>query len=121
MSIDQFPILTPESHPTKAFCGEGRSAVTWRICSAKAASKDSISTRSVLLSRRPIHGNSADTKLQIPSTKLQRSTKSQTPNAELSKRLWSLELGASLGFGIWSLVLFARCSREKTRAFVGPF
>src|SRR5256714_11064981 len=46
MSIGQFPIFTPESHPTKAFCGEGRSAVTWRICSAKAASKSLISTRS---------------------------------------------------------------------------
>jgi hypothetical protein len=27
MSIDQFRISTPESHPTKAFCGEGRSGV----------------------------------------------------------------------------------------------
>jgi hypothetical protein len=45
MSIDQFPILRPNPHPTKAFSGEGRSAAISKTFNAKAASKDLISTR----------------------------------------------------------------------------
>src|SRR5438034_4836886 len=59
---------------------------------------------------------STEKKLQIPSSKLQRSTRSQTPNTKLQTpenprsklearaAVWSLESGISLVFGAWFLV-----------------
>src|SRR5438876_10252244 len=49
-------------------------------------------------------------KLQAPSTKLQRNTKLQT--AYCSKCIWSLKIGASLVLGAWRLVLLSSPARD---------
>src|SRR4051812_2861459 len=50
-------------------------------------------------------------KLQIPSTKLQRSTKHQTSSTKPRAVIWSLGFGISLELGAWDLELPARLAR----------
>src|SRR5437016_5219677 len=86
----------------------------------------------MVASAAKIRGQRWVEKLQIPSSKFQRTSKSQTPNTKLQTpkksqvpsskprpalRTWNLELGASLVFGAWILVFrfrdfFGACCLE---------
>src|SRR6266699_2054517 len=53
-------------------------------------------------------------KLQKPSSKLQKNSKSQAPRRRRRRKNWDLELGISLVFGAWCLV-FVSPRYPKTR------
>jgi hypothetical protein len=112
MSIDQSPFLRPNPHPTKAFCGEGRS------CVIDSSTLDELIDRKSATMQAQVHGQRI---LKIAGDVLRGSAaKDFFMNRHPKSKLQTFRVWGHLRFGSWSFLGAWDLELGAFRAMFGP-